>query len=69
MNMKLSPPVLGDNYERYKLELEAWRIVTDVTQKKQGITVALTLPDDHPSGIRGRVFEEIEVAKLGKVLD
>ena len=66
MSIKLSPPVLGDNYERYKQELEAWRIITDVPQKKQGITIALTLPDDHPSGIRGRVFEEIEVAKLGK---
>ena len=54
MSLKINPPILGENFERYKQELEAWKLITDVEKKKQGIAIALTLPDDHPSGIRGR---------------
>ena len=64
--MKFDPPVLNQNYERYKQELAAWRRITDVPKKNQGIAVALTLPCEHTSGIRGRVFEELEVAELAK---
>ena len=66
VSMQFCPPVLGDSYERYKQELEAWRIITDISKKKQGIAVALTLPEDHPSGVRGRVFEEIPLTELKK---
>ena len=66
VSMKFCPPVLGDNYERYKQELEAWRTVTEIPKKKQGIAIALTLPEEHSSGIRGRVFEEIPLTQLNK---
>ena len=64
--MKFDPLVLNQNYERYKQELAPWRKITDVPKKNQGIAVALTLPCEHKSGIRGRVFEEIEMAELAK---
>ena len=66
MSVKINPPRLGENYERYKQELEAWKVITDVPKKKQGIAIALTLPDDHPSGIRAKVFEEIKLTDLDK---
>ena len=66
MSVKINPPTLGENYERYKQELEAWKVITDVPKKKQGIAIALTLPDDHPSGIRAKVFEEIKLTDLDK---
>ena len=66
MSLKINPPTLGGNFERYKQELEAWKLITDVEKKKQGIAIALTLPDDHPSGIRGKVFEEIKLTELDK---
>ena len=66
MSLKINPPILGENFERYKQELEAWKLITDVEKKKQGIAIALTLPDDHPSGIRGKVFEEIKLTELEK---
>ena len=66
MSLKINPPILGENFERYKQELEAWKLITDVEKKKQGIAIALTLPDDHLSGIRGKVFEEIKLTEFEK---
>ena len=37
-----------------------------IPKKKQGIAIALTLPEDHSSGVRGRVFEEIPLTQLNK---
>ena len=61
-----NPPTLWENYERYKQELEARKLITDVPKKKQGIAIVLTLPDEHPSGIRAKVFEEIKLTDLDK---
>ena len=68
MSLKINPPILGENFERYKQDLEIWKIVTNVEKKKQGTAIALTLqlPDDHPSGIKGKVFKEIKLAELEK---
>ena len=44
MALKINIPVFIDNYERYRIELEAWREITDLPKPKQGIAVALSLP-------------------------
>ena len=64
--MKLKPPTFksGKSYERYKQELLAWREVTDISKEKQGISVALSLPEDDESGIREKVFDEVDLAEL-----
>ena len=67
--MKITPPDLNKckTYERYKLELKAWKEVTDIAKEKQGIVVALSLPqDENESGIREKVFDEIELSELKK---
>ena len=63
MSMTINPPTLGENYERYKQELKAWRIISDIPKEKQGITIVLTLPENHTSGIRGKVFEEVQLSQ------
>ena len=40
MAMRINPPEFrGKSYERYRLELEAWREVTELEKKKQGIAI------------------------------
>ena len=64
-SVKLNPPQFkGKTYERYKTELAAWREVTTLEKKQQGIAVALTLPEDDSTGIRETVFEEMDLAVL-----
>ena len=50
--------MLKKSYERYKQELLALKLVYDVTKSKQGIIVALSLPEDHETQIREKVFDE-----------
>ena len=66
MSLKISPPEFsaGKSYERYKTELTAWQKVTALDKKKQGIAIALTLPEDEVSGIRQTVFEELSLDVL-----
>ncbi|KAK4322794.1 hypothetical protein Pmani_006461 [Petrolisthes manimaculis] len=61
---KSMPPVFGEDkgYERWKTELEAWQLVTNVEKKKQATTVALSFPEG--SEVRDRVFNEIEITVL-----
>ena len=49
-------------YETYKNELTAWRLITKVPKKEQGIALALELPEG--SKIREKVFDEIDIPKL-----
>ena len=43
----IQPPSLSfKSYERYKLELLAWREETEISKAKQGIVIALSLPED-----------------------
>ena len=51
-------------YERYKQEIKAWSRTTSIEKKKQGLTVALSLPEDDPSNIRDKVFNELELDSL-----
>ena len=53
-------------YERFKNELLAWKRITEVKKEKQGILVALSLPDDAECGIRERVFDEVSLDDLEK---
>ena len=65
MSMKINPPSFQKkSYERYKQELHAWRIVTEIDKKKQGIAIALSLPEDDSSGIREKVFDEMKLDDL-----
>ena len=70
MSMKIDPPDFRKckTYKRYKQELKAWRLVTEVPKKKQGIAIALSLPadGDKETGIRDKVFEELELEDLEK---
>lgn len=68
MSTKINPPYYNKEkgYERYKQELRAWQLVTDIKEEKRGIVVALSLPESDDSGIRERVFDEITLADLNK---
>ena len=44
-------------YDRYKEEIRAWYIVTELDVKKQGVAIALFLP----SGSRDKVFNELKL--------
>ena len=65
MAMKIKTPEFKNGcYERYRIELEAWREITDLEKEKQGIAIALTLPEEDETGIREKVFDELTIAKL-----
>ena len=56
MAMKINPPcVTLKSYEHFKLELLAWREVTNISRFKQGIIIALSLPEDDRNKIREKV--------------
>ena len=57
MAMKIKTPEYKNGYyERYRIELEAWREITELETEKQGIAIALALPEDNKSGIQGKSF-------------
>ena len=65
--MTISPPdVKGKTYEQFHLELEAWGEVPYLAKAKQGIVVALSLPEGSGTGIRDKVFDEFSIADLKK---
>ena len=41
-------------------------MVTDFEKEKQGIAIALSLAENDPSGVRGKVFNEVTSDKLNK---
>ena len=62
-----NPPVFNSKkkpYERYVQELTAWCEVTDLANEKQGLAVALALPEDDISGIRDNVFDSMTTEEL-----
>ena len=65
MATKINPPSLkSKNYELYKHELLALREITDLEKKKQGVAIALSLPEDHE--IREKVFDQLRLEDLKK---
>ena len=62
MSVKIKPPQFKEkNYERYKLELQVWREITDIAKEQQGI---LSLPEDTECNIREQVFDELTINDL-----
>ena len=57
-NSKLKP------YDWYAEKLKAWCIATDLAKEKQGKAIALSLPENDPSGVRDKVFNEITWGNL-----
>lgn len=57
-------PVFGENksYDRWKQELKAWQLLTNIGKKKQAVTVALSFPEG--SEVRGKLFEEVNIEEL-----
>ena len=66
MGTRINPPIFNKskNYERFRQELLAWREITDLKEDKQGIAIALTLPEDDESQIRDKVFDQIPIDDL-----
>ena len=47
MATRIDPPNLRTKtYELYRQELLAWREVTDLRKEKQGVAIALSLPEE-----------------------
>ena len=57
-NGKLKP------YDWYVEELRAWCIVPDLVKEKQGVAIAWSLPENDPSGVCDKVFNDITLANL-----
>ena len=68
MSTRINPPSFksAKQYERYRQELLAWREITDLIEYKQGIAIALSLPEDDETRIREKVFDQISIDDLKK---
>jgi hypothetical protein len=64
MAAKVRPPDYSKakSYERYKIELKAWREITELPKSKQGIAIALSLPEEND--IREQVFDCLSIDTL-----
>ena len=58
MSSKLTVPLLtaGKDYLQYKAEVELWQAVTQAVPDKQGVWLALNLPDNHPDALKEKVM-------------
>ena len=63
---KFNMPVLTKSkpYERYKTELSLWKSITSVPASKIGPMIALSLPEDHESKIKDKVFDKMNMTSL-----
>ena len=64
MSIAKNPPTfsLSKNYDDYKQELEIWSQVTTVDMAKQGMVIALNLPENGEcEDIRNKVFRGCDV--------
>ena len=52
------------NYSLFKKEVVAWQEVTDVNLAKQGIVLALSLPENDDFNLREKVFENLSLDQL-----
>ena len=65
MGTKINPPNLTlVPYELYKQKLLAWREVTDLSKEKQGVAIALSLPEEDKNKIQEKVFNQIGLDQL-----
>ena len=63
---KINMPILGKDkpYDRYKFELQLWKSITTMSDNKIAPMIALSLPDDHESKIKDKVFEKMTIEQL-----
>ena len=68
MSTRINVPVFkqGKSYDLFKQELLAWKEVTDLVATKQGIAVALLLPEDDSLALRAKLFDKYKVEDLKK---
>ena len=52
------------HYEFWKLQTQAWTVVTKLSKQKQVVAVALSLPEDDKRKIKEKVFGELELHVL-----
>ena len=52
------------HYELWKLQTQAWTVVTELSKEKQAVAVALNLPEDDKRKIKEKVFGELELDVL-----
>ena len=66
MDTEISIPTLtgSTNYELWKLQTQAWTVVTELSKEKQAVAVALNLPEDDGRKIKEKVFGELELDVL-----
>ena len=60
------PPVYNPErrFDLFEIELELWAAATTIDKDKQGITIALSLPDDDKLHLRSTVLDKIDKKKL-----
>ena len=51
-------------YSTYMQEIEFWKVVSKVDRKEQAVILAYDLPEDDPSGIRDKLFNEVDIKEL-----
>ena len=64
---KLKPPAFNSSeksFEMWKTEVEMWVEVCGEAEEKQGVILALSLPEKDQSRIREQVMEELSLSKL-----
>ena len=66
MATEISIPTLtgSTNYELWKLQTQAWTVVTELSEEKQAVAVALNLPEGDKRKIKEKVFGELELDVL-----
>ena len=67
MNSYKNPPEFNSQtkpYDHYIEELKGWCIVTELDKKKRGIAIALSMPENDPSGVRDKIFNDISLEQL-----
>ena len=66
MATEISIPTLtgSTNYELWKLQTQAWTVVTELSKEKQAVAVALNLPEDDKRKLKEKVFGELELDVL-----
>ena len=63
--IEIDPPrFTSQNFECYKLELQAWSEVTSISKAKQGAYIALSLPEDDQYQIKEKVFSGLSLDEL-----
>ena len=65
MSMKINlPKFQGKTCEQYRIELTAWREVTDLDKSKQSIAIALSFPEQDEHKLCEKVFSELSINDL-----